>query len=277
MSDFVPAHETLGETNAANVVLVLHGVLGSRQNWRGLAKRLAGRRPDVCFVPVDLRCHGDSAGAPPPHSIAACAEDLGRLVQALSSEGVSGRLRALIGHSFGGKVGLEFSRLYPDALDQLWVLDSNPGPQQVDDANEVLSVLRAAEGVEMPVPSRRDIIQSFVDRGFSPGLANWMTTNVRRTDAGFVWIPDLAGIRLLLDDYFARDLWPVLEQEERATEIHFVVAERSDRVSPAMRQRIEALGPSQRTRSHVIAEAGHWLHVDNPEAVLELLERELVR
>jgi pimeloyl-ACP methyl ester carboxylesterase len=44
-----------------------------------------------------------------------------------------------------------------------------------------------------------------------------------------------------------------------------------------MRQRIEALGPSQRTRSHVIAEAGHWLHVDNPEAVLELLERELVR
>ncbi len=59
------------------------------------------------MVMVDQRNHGASAGLPlhPPHSIDAAAGDLTRLVQTE----LGGRMpKAVLGHSLGGKIVLEF-------------------------------------------------------------------------------------------------------------------------------------------------------------------------
>ena len=78
-SAFAPHHVLVAPTGASaptQWLLVLHGILGSGVNWRTFAKRLVTARPEWGAVLVDLRMHGESQGAPPPHTLASAAVDV---------------------------------------------------------------------------------------------------------------------------------------------------------------------------------------------------------
>jgi len=60
-------------------------------------------------------------------------------------------------------------------------------------------------------------------------------------------------------------------------EIELVVAEKSDRWDPDLIQRLESLSSRTRDESegkfslHVLPNSGHWVHVDNPKGLLEIV------
>jgi pimeloyl-ACP methyl ester carboxylesterase len=234
------------------------------------------------LVLVDLRNHGSSTGAPAPHTLEACAHDL--LTLAAHCVQVQPQLppvSALIGHSFGGKVAVRASAFssFSD-LRQVFVLDSSPGAVIPTDDHEVLRVIRAVRQVPLPIASRAAVVESLGAQGLSAGLANWMTTNIRRVSDGagadrYEWVFDLEAIEESLRDYFAQDLWGYLGQARSRPEFHLVIAENSDRFNPELRARAERLPAASLCETHLIEKAGHWLHVDNPEAVLKLLEERL--
>lgn len=258
------AADTTGEEHAppARTCLILHGILGSRGNWRGFARRLSQAHPGWRFVSVDLRNHGDSPAAPAPNTLAECAADL----RALALE-YGGPPAVVVGHSFGGKVALVYARDHGRADGVTWVLDSTPGLAEPGPDHEVARVIAACRAVPMPAPERAAVTASFVEQGFSEGIANWMTTNLARADDGFRWRFDLDGIEQMIADYWRVDLWPFLEQPgDRA--IHLVRAARSDRWRAADVERMEGLATVQ---THVLPDAGHWVHVDNPDGLLEML------
>ncbi len=277
-TDFVPAYELVTDKQAQplswkTTALVLHGVLGSGQNFRGLARTLVRRRPDLALVLVDLRHHGQSSGAPPPQTLQACALDLVALQRHLRKEHPElPDVQVLMGHSFGGKVALWASRLPELRLTQVFVLDSNPGALKPDKDYEVLRVIRAVRQVPQPIESRAAVVDNLLAQGLSSGLANWMTTNLRRTDSGYEWVFNLDAIEELLVDYFQQDLWEYLAEPRQVPEFQLIVAENSDRFSGTLRARAQALPPTSQCHYHVIPNAGHWLHVDNPGALLDLLE-----
>lgn len=278
---FIPSFSVVdspGSTPPRTTALVLHGVLGSGQNFRGIARKLCERRPDYRFVLVDLRHHGQSSGAPPPDTLAECARDLGRLLTHLQREQAdTPPASVVIGHSFGGKVALEFSRQCPE-LRQVWVLDSDPGTQPAKGTSgEIARVIAAVRAVPVPLSRRSEVIPTLTGKGLSQGLANWMTTNLKREGEGYTWVFDLDRIEALLADYYAEDLWEYLETLTPPPDVHLVVAEQSERFTKEMRARAQHLEEQGHLRYHLIEKAGHWLHVDNPEAVLELLVNELVR
>ena len=93
---FVPSSSVVSGDEATQAALVLHGALGSGQNFRSFVRKLAARRPDYSFVLVDLRNHGSSHSPPPPHTLAAAAGDLRALTQALPE---LPPVKAVIGHS----------------------------------------------------------------------------------------------------------------------------------------------------------------------------------
>jgi len=83
-SAFLPHHVLIPAAQEASAgpaqwMLVLHGILGSGGNWRSFARRVAEACPSWGFVLVDLRMHGLSQGAPPPHTVESAARDLVRL------------------------------------------------------------------------------------------------------------------------------------------------------------------------------------------------------
>lgn len=263
---FVPAHRVLEGEGARKTAFVLHGILGAGQNFTSFIQKLSRRCPEYRFVLVDLRNHGASSGAPPPHTVAACADDL------LALAAVAGSPSLLIGHSFGGKVALEYARRAPPELEAVWVLDSNPGPQGPDEHGEIDTVLRAIRAVPMPASTRADVVSALEERGgLSRPTAEWLATSVKRTPSGYVWLYDLDAIEALLADYYALDLWPYLGELRSTPAIHLVIAERSDRFTPALRERALSLPASSGVRCHLLPDSGHWVHVDNPGGLLELM------
>lgn len=268
---FLPAYQLIGPVQAANVAFVLHGILGSGQNFRGFVTKLAAERSSWQFVLVDIRNHGRSRPAPPPHTLEACAADLVALAAHLRSPSV------VMGHSFGGKVGLKYAERAGSDLKQLWLLDTNPGAQEPQPDNEVLRVIAAAKSVPQPITRRRDLVQVFLDAGLSSAIASWMTTNLISQGDRYTWALDFPAIEQLLSDYFASDLWPFLEAPKERPEIHFVIAEQSDRVKPHLRERALGLSPASGVRAHLLPSSGHWVHVDNPEGLLDLFKQHFPR
>jgi len=242
----------------------LHGILGSGTNWRTIARRLVQARPEWGAVLVDLRMHGRSQGAPPPHSIDASADDLVRLAADLALP-----VAAVIGHSFGGKVALALrGKLAPP---ETWVLDATPGarPEPRSDPDSAQHVLDALRELPGGFPDRGAFVAALTGRGFSRGLADWLAMNLEPTDgSGFRLRLDLDAVGELLADYYRTDLWPALESGPGA--VHLVVAARSHALDEADRRRAASLT----AHVHTI-DAGHWLHIEAPDALVALLSAEL--
>ncbi len=256
----------MGESSAPKLGLLLHGALGSGNNLRSLALKLSKLRPEYRFCLVDLRHHGESQGAPPPNTLEACARDLDALLGRLGQEA-----EVVAGHSFGGKTALMFASLFPRRARQIWVLDSNPGSQAPTADNEVIRVLQILHRTITPVAERQQMVAALMGEGLSSGTANWLATNLERGPEGFIWRFDLSAIEELMLDYFRVDLWPLLDEQASDSDFRVVVAERSDRWAPENRARVQELTARTAVKLHVVPNAGHWLHVDNPVYLLELM------
>lgn len=268
-------------------LLMTHGIFGSGGNWRTIARRLLARRSGWGAVLVDLRGHGRSPAGAPPHTVEACGADLARLAAAL---GEAGRpVRAALGHSFGGKCVLAQRALgrhpaggAPAAgtarrteLLQTWVLDASPSrrPDVLGEpAGSVRRVLELLERGPARYARREDLVAAAVADGHGEGLGRWLATSLEPVADGFRLRLELPVVRALLEDYAAADLWPAVEDPAMPGELHVVVAGRSQTVSHDDRARLAAHGArTGLTSVHLVAEAGHWLHVDSPDAVVELL------
>ncbi len=268
MPSFVPSYARVAAPGVepSQWMLVLHGLLGSGANFRGLARRLAEACPAWGFLLVDLRMHGHSQGAPPPHTIAAAAEDLVRL-----GEGFPAPIAGVMGHSLGGKVALAYAARTPRELDEVWVLDASPGARR-GGASSTEAVVRMLREMPQPLPSRERFLEIVAAHGQPRAVAEWLAMNVRRADDGFRLRLDLDAMEALLDDYLAVDLWPVLERALGARAFDVVVAGRSDVFDRADRARLDALATREpRVHAHLVEDAGHWVHVDAPGALFALV------
>lgn len=268
-----------GAAPAAATVLFTHGIFGAGGNWRTIARAVLARCPGWSALLVDLRLHGRSEAGEPPHTVAACADDLAALVD---EERAAGRpVRVAVGHSFGGKVVLALRGAGAD-LAQTWLLDSSPSarPGAWDAAeNDVRDVWESLSALDRLWPKRDDFIAALRARGHSQPLAAWLAMNlVPAPDgaggAGLRLRLDLPAVRDLVLDYLATDLWPALDDPALAGEVHVVVAARAHTVSAADRARLAALPASARVHPHTL-DAGHWLHIDAPAAIVDLLATHL--
>lgn len=260
---------TSESANPLRYMLFLHGILGSRANWRGIARRFVEARPDWGAILVDLREHGDSLGLQAPHTLAAAARDLGELERSLEV-----RVGGALGHSFGGKVVLEWLRGRDGTPSEAWLIDSSPSPTDSGrDSTATVEVLRTLQTLPRDWPSREAFVSSLVEAGQPEPIAQWLAMNLRPRDGGGrSFGPELSVIRDLLEDYARTDSWPVVEGLPQACTLDLVIGGRSAMFSAADRQRIERLASENpRVSVHRIEESGHWVHVDSAPALLALL------
>jgi esterase len=267
----VPArlhHERIASRGAtpARWLALTHGIYGAGSNWRSIARKINERRPEWGVVLVDLRQHGRSEPGAPPHTIAACADDLRALL------GELGDVHAIAGHSFGGKVVLSTRRLVD--VRQTWVLDASPSRRRdpgADRSNTVVRVLELMERLPRTWARRDDFVAAVAGDGHALELARWLAMNLVPDPSGALVLRfDLAALREMLADYFATDLWDVLEAPGGDVEV--VVAERSRAISDADRGRLAAAPPH--VHVHYLT-AGHWLHIDAPALVVDLFASRL--
>lgn len=240
-------------------IVFLHGILGSGANWRTFARQVTAAKPEWGALLVDLRLHGESQGFAPPHTIAAAAQDV---AVACADKKVA----AVLGHSFGGKVAIECARTI--SLEQLFVVDSTPGARlDFRGSSGVRSIVELLRELPDDFADRQAFTQWAVERGVGRETAMWLAMNVR-ADAGgrFVFRIDVPSIRTMMEDYFKVDLWDVIESGKQQT--HLIAGGKSEVLDAADLERARAL---PRCTADVIPAAGHWVHVDAPTELLELV------
>ncbi|MEZ4297250.1 MAG: alpha/beta fold hydrolase [Polyangiaceae bacterium] len=273
-ADFLPHTDLVSapESRPHRWMLVLHGILGSGANWRSFARRLAAARPSWGFVLVDLRAHGRSTDAPPPHTVTSAAEDLLHLERALDLP-----IRGVLGHSFGGKVALAFTGLRAAPLDQVWILDSQPGARKEElTSARTAAVVRMLEQIPTVLPSRERFVEIVEEQGHNRTFAAWLAMNLRRDGDGFRLRVDMAAIRSLFESYYATDLWPVLDRADKAHHLSFVTGGKSEVIHDDDRARLaEIAAQSPHLRVHTLPDAGHWVHIDDPEGLFALVSSAL--
>ncbi|TXG58225.1 hypothetical protein EZV62_016054 [Acer yangbiense] len=278
---------------------------------RNLASTLSKTSPSSAWrmVVVDLRNHGRSAeikGLEPPHDMANAANDLANLVKSQDWAWPD----VVIGHSMGGKVALHFAQSCSRAeydqsaaspkqwywLEQLWVLDSVPGavnPRKSD--GEVEKVLQTLQSLPSTVPSRkfqveyavcfnligyvelRWLVNHMMELGFTKSLSEWIGSNLKKSGEHETWAFNLEGAVQMFNSYCETSYWPLLEHPPQGMEIAIVRAEKSDRWDPDVIQRLESQaseggdGAEGKVSVHILPDSGHWVHVDNPQGLLEIM------
>ncbi|SDZ80913.1 alpha/beta fold hydrolase [Rubrimonas cliftonensis] len=249
------------EGGGGTALLVAHGLLGAARNWGALARRMARSRR---VVAVDMRNHGrsgwsDDVGYP------AMAEDLARVVE----EECGGRADVL-GHSMGGKAAMALALTRPETISRLIVADIAP----VAYTHSHTDTLEAMAELDLSVVTRRsDADAQLAAKVPDAGLRSFVLQNLALTPEGARWRPNIAALRA---GHASLVGWPEELSDLPDGALYFGDAlflrgARSDYVDGAALPAVEALFPAARVET--LADAGHWLHADQPGPFLAAVER----
>jgi esterase len=239
---------------------ILHGLFGSGRNWASIAGRLAAHHR---VIALDLRNHGASPWAD-TMDYAEMAEDVGATLRALGH-----RHFALLGHSMGGKAAMVAALRHGGDVERLVIVDVAPtryAPHHLGyvgamRALDLAAITRRAEADTRLAPAVADaaerafLLQNLV---FPDGAAGEMARWRLNLPAIERAMPDLVGFPAMPPGAAYRG--PAL----------FVSGGRSNYLRADHEPAIRRLFPAARVAR--IADAGHWLHAEQPQAFLDIVE-----
>jgi len=241
--------------STAPPLVILHGLLGSSRNWGSVAKALGDSRH---VLALDLPNHGAS-----PWSEAMDYPFIARTVAATLE--TLGRKAVLLGHSMGGKAAMTLALTRPDLVERLIVVDIAPVVYQ----HTFAPFIRAMRAVRLSeVRNRADVSAALASAVPDPAFRAFLLQNLESGAEGYRWRPNLAVLLAHMDDILGFPAFPPGGVYSGPT--LFLAGGRSDYLRPSHRDTIAALFPD--ARHAVIAEAGHWVHADAPEAFLSVVE-----
>lgn len=242
-------------------VVLLHGFLGSGRNLSTLARRWSASDPSLTLLIPDLTGHGVSPPLPPNATLEDLASDL------LATIEVEAGVQPvhLVGHSLGGRVALVAASLAPSRVRSITLLDIAPGPlgHEGDESDRIVETVAAAP--DFP-KTREEARQFLLDRGLRPAIVEWVLTNLVSADGGYRWRIDRRALADFRKPMSLSNLWPVLEKLD--VPVHCIRGGDSRYVSDSTAELYRQAGVSVDT----IDGAGHFIHIDKPRELLEILK-----
>jgi esterase len=237
--------EAVGE---GRPLIILHGLLGSADNWRSMSRRLGAHYK---VLAVDLRNHGRS-----PHSdifdYDVMVADLREFVEQQALTRIM-----LLGHSIGGKVAMQFAIDYSEQVDRLVIVDIGPKPYEPSQ-RYILEALRSLDLTRCK--SFADVDAALAAEVSGESLRQFLLKNLARDENGRLrWKVHLEAIYRNYDK-LARGLAPERTFDKPTL---FIRGGRSNYIEDDDAPLIRQIFPQAEIAT--LPEAGHWVHVDLPE------------
>jgi len=249
---FMRLHFT--ESGRGRPVVLLHGLFGSSDNWHPVAVGLA---ESFHVFALDQRNHGRS-----PHSAEMdyplMAADVDRF---FATRGLASA--RVVGHSMGGKTAMQLALHFPRRVEKLVVVDM--APRAYAPAHD--KIFAALLALELPAFESRPQIEAALAPDIpNPVLRRFLLKNLGRTPAGgFHWKINLAD---LAENYW-RLREPVAGPMRFAGPTLFMRGGKSKYLAAEDEPLIRDWFPAAQIQT--LAEAGHWVHADQPGEFLRRL------
>jgi esterase len=236
-------------------LIILHGLLGSSDNWLTQAKLLSTRYK---IYTIDQRNHGQS-----PHDDAFDYQSMVTdLLEFLDDKKLTDPI--LIGHSMGGKTVMNFALQHPDRVSKLVVVDIAPRAYNLE---HYALVNAMAELPLSELKSRTDADALLAAKVAEPEVRQFLLKNLQRSaEGGFSWKVNLpvireklgnVGVDLLTKGAFNKPtlfIRGVKSQYIRDTDWNGIAA----RFSVATLETLDA---------------GHWVQAEKPQEFVSVLTR----
>nr|MBI1228659.1 alpha/beta fold hydrolase [Cytophagales bacterium] len=242
------------KTGTGKPLIILHGLFGSADNWMSIAKELS---ESYRLYLVDQRNHGDS-GHSDEWNYQVMAADI---VELMDEEGLDKAF--LMGHSMGGKTAMFVALMHPARVEKLIVADIAPRYYPVHHEK----ILEGLNAIDLEtLSSRKEADDKLSEHIDEVGIRQFLLKSLTRKDGKFAWkvnLPvitekiEIVGEGIALDGSFDG---PTL----------FMGGANSQYIQDKDREDIDRYFPN----SHLIyiKEAGHWLHAEQPAAVIETVK-----
>lgn len=236
------------EVGSGPPLVVLHGLLGSLNNWQSTARELSTQ---FRVILVDQRNHGRSFHSP-QHSYSLLSGDIQALMDSLSLEKTS-----LMGHSMGGKTAMSFAARFPERIHRLIVVDIAPRAYRSGQDHLLDSLL----SVNLKEVTSRAIADQILSRTVpDKRLRQFLLTNLRRGDQGqFFWKANLEVLRGNSNEITKGVEFPAVCKVPTL----FIRGESSRYIDPSDVAHIRTLYADVSVKT--IPGAGHWVHTDKPD------------
>ncbi len=229
-------------------LLILHGYFGMSDNWKTLGNQFA---EDYQVHLVDQRNHGRSFHAD-DFNYQLLAEDLYNYVQHHQLANVF-----LIGHSMGGKTAMLFAVTYPKLVDKLVIVDISPKAYEPHH-NAILAGLNS---VDFSIQNSRKLVDEQLSKYIPEiGVRQFLMKNVYWVEKGQL------GFRFnlkSLTDNNPEVGKPLPLNTSFSKETLFLKGEKSGYIIPSEQMIIDKHFLNNNVIE--IANAGHWLHAENPK------------
>ena len=231
-------------------LIILHGLLGSSDNWRSIAAQLSQDRQ---VISVDLANHGQS-----PHtdkvSYHAMANDVADLIQILGLKKVD-----MLGHSIGGKVAMTVTAIYPDQIKSLIVVDIAP-KRYPDRHGDIFDALLSIDISTITKRSEADV--TLAKSISNKAIRHFLLKNLTKTNEQLKWQLNLT---LLAREYPAL-LEAVCEGIRIKQPSLFIRGALSDYIEDGDVRLIKQQFLS--VDIVTIEKAEHWIHAERPDEFL---------
>lgn len=236
-------------------VIILHGFLGSLDNWQSIAKDLSA---NFKVYLIDLRNHGKSQHSA-KHSYLLMSDDLKEFCVQQKIQNV-----CLVGHSMGGKTAMFFATQHPSLVDKLVVIDIGVKyypPHHQD-------VLGALNSIDLThVSSRQEVESHLMQHLKDNGVVQWLMKNLKREVNDFEWKFNLKDLTKEVDN-----IGEALPENAEFTNATLFI--RGGNSNYVLDEDIEGIMQHfPLVKMETIANAGHWVHAERPNEFGEVLQK----
>lgn len=237
--------------------VILHGFLGSGDNWKTLGTQFAESGFKVHLV--DQRNHG--------RSFHDDQFDYELMVEDLYAYFKTHQIKSaiLLGHSMGGKTAMLFSSKYPEMIQKLIVADISPRYYPVHH-DKILDGLSALDFNSLKSRGAADkVLSNFVS---DLGTRQFLLKNLYWVEKGKLGLRFNLGV-LQANVSEVGEALPVSAVFSKDT--LFLRGDRSEYIGVNDESVIYRHFP--KSKIETIPNAGHWLHAENPEEFYKVTMR----
>ncbi|MBB1151019.1 MULTISPECIES: alpha/beta hydrolase [unclassified Myroides] len=243
------------DSGKGNALIFLHGFLENAKMWTDYMDHFSAK---YRVISLDLLGHGETGCLGYIHTMEDMADAVHAVVSQLKLKKVT-----LIGHSMGGYVSLAFAELYPDMVKNMVLINSTAradSPERVENRNRAIDLIKrnAPVFINMAInnlfsDSIRPLHQKAIDHTREEAL---------KTPTQGV-IAALEGMKTRIDREVLLHFAPY--------SIAFVLG-KDDPVMPYEETREQVNGTNA---SITTLAGGHMLHIEQKEALLQLLTEQV--